>query len=115
MRVPLELCFRGVRRSRDLEAMIRRKVGKLERFCDHLTGCRVAVERLHTRESGGPYRVRISLTVPPGHELAVHKEPRDPRLSDNVRAVITDAFAAAERQLKELVRRQRSEVKTRVG
>ncbi|HLV22200.1 MAG TPA: HPF/RaiA family ribosome-associated protein [Polyangiaceae bacterium] len=113
MERPLQITFRYVDKTPELEALITRRVEKLERLCDHVIGCRVAVERPHEHEaSGNPYRVRIDCTVPPGHELVVTKEPSDYTLSDSLSTVITHAFQAMERQLKELVDKQRGEVKT---
>lgn len=92
---------------------MRRRAGKLERYCDHITSCRVAIERPHRAEaSGNPYRVRIDLTVPPGHEVVVRKGPGDSGSLDDLLTVVNGAFEAAERQLKSLVERQRGDVKT---
>ena len=115
MEIPLQLSFRDVpaQRQAELEERIRERADKLERYCDRITSCRVAVERpnLH-QESGNDYRVRIDVTVPPGHEVIVRKEPGDNDLHSDLLTVVNGAFDAAERQLKEVVERQRGEVKT---
>ena len=114
MQKPLELTFRDVEKSPHIEETIRKKVDRLEKFCDHIIGCRVLVERPHkAHEATGPrHRVKIDLTVPPGHEIVVTKDGEDPDLSDDLRTVLNRAFQAAERELKRLVARQRREVKT---
>jgi ribosome-associated translation inhibitor RaiA len=95
-----------------LEARIRQKVAKLERFCDHIIGCRVALERPQRHQrSGNPYRVRIDVTVPPGHEIVVSCDPHKSEMHDDLAVVVNRAFKAAARQLKALVARQRGEVK----
>lgn len=101
----LQLSFRDVPppRQAELEERVRRRAEKLERFCDHITSCRVAIERRG---------VRIDLTVPPGHELVVRKEPGDNDGQSDLLTVVNGAFEAAERQLKALVEKQRGEVKT---
>jgi cold shock CspA family protein/ribosome-associated translation inhibitor RaiA len=115
MEIPLQLSFRDIPPARqgELEERVRTRADKLERFCDHITSCRVAVERpnLH-QESGNAFRVRLDITVPPGHEIVVRKEPGDNDLHSDLLTVVNGAFDAAERQLKELVERQRGEVKT---
>ena len=112
MNVPLELTFRGVEKNEAMEALIRQKVERLERFCDHLSSCRVVVERPQAhQESGVGYRVRIDMTVPPGHELVAHRGPNEGELHEELQHVIRETFAAAERQLKELMERQRRDVK----
>lgn len=113
MQRPLELTFDGVDKQPWIEDLVRRRVDKLERFHDRITGCRVAIEQPHkSATSGNPHRVRIDLTVPPGHELVVSKGPGDGELNEALRTILTRAFDAAERQLKELADKQRREVKT---
>lgn len=76
MQVPLEIVYRGVNKTDALETLIREKVDKLEQICDHIISCHVAVEQAHEHPSAGsPYRIRINLSVPPGHELAADKSP----------------------------------------
>lgn len=113
MERPLELSFRGMEKSEALESLVRKKVDRLEKFYDRITGCRVAIERPHRHESSGnPYRVRIDITAPRGHEIVVVKDPGDGELSQPIATMINRAFEAAERELKELKERQRQEVKT---
>jgi len=115
MEVPIQLNIRDVPEERhgQVEEKVRQRAAKLERFCDHIISCRVAIDRPHKFEtSGNPFRIRIELTVPPGHDLVVRKEPGDFDLHTDLLTVVNGAFEAAERQLKELVERQRGEVKT---
>lgn len=113
MKVPLEISYRNVEKTDALEALIHEKVAKLERFCDHISSCRVAVEKPHENpKSGSPYRVRIDLTVPPGHELVAVKNPAEGDQYDPLETVIRSAFEAARRQLVELNERQHDEVKS---
>ena len=113
MQIAPEITFRHVAKSPYIESLVRRQVTKLEKFCDHITSCRVAIERPQQHQrAGNPYRVRIDLTVPPGHEVVVDREPTDNDLHDELRTVVIDAFKAARRQLQELVDRQRKDVKT---
>jgi cold shock CspA family protein len=55
--------------------------------------------------------VRIDLTVPPGKELVVNREPGPAPTTDELPGAIRFAFDAARRQLQELVERQRGDVK----
>jgi ribosomal subunit interface protein len=109
MQVPLEISTRRIELTPDLEADLRRRATKMERLYDRITSCRIAVEResLHHNE-GGPYRVRLDITVP-GSELIADKEAQDLNIA------IRDAFQAAERQVDEFSQRRRGEVKTQVG
>ncbi len=112
MDLPLELTFRGVEKTEGLETLIRQKSDKLERICDHISSCRIAVEKPHSHQaSGNPYRVRIDLTVPPGHELFAQRGPMEGNVQEQLSHVIRETFDAMERQLKELVEKQRGETK----
>lgn len=109
MQVPLEISTRRIELTPDLEADLRRRAARLERFFDRITSCRIAVERpsFHHNE-GGPYRVRLDITVP-GSNLVADKQAED------LNVAIRDAFQAAERQVEEFSQRIRGEVKTQVG
>ena len=112
MDVPLELSFRQVQKTEQLEALIQERAAKLEKFHPRIVSCRIAVEKPqeHPR-SGNPYRVRIEVRVPPSHDLVVDKRPQDHAMHDPLDIVLNDTFKSMERQLKELAERQNMEVK----
>jgi len=113
MRVPLEITFRDVPKTETIETLIQEKAATLDRICDNLISCRVAVEKPHENQRvGNPFRVRITMRVPPGHELVVRRESTEGELSDRLPTVIRDAFDAARRRLKKLVDRQQGEIKS---
>ncbi|MFW6139684.1 MAG: HPF/RaiA family ribosome-associated protein [Spirochaetota bacterium] len=113
MKIPLEITFRGVPKTQEIEDLIRKKASKLERICNYMSSCRVAVENPQKHQHrGNPYRVRIDMTVPPSHELVVRRESSKGDLHDELPKVIRDAFGAARRQVQTLVERQRGEIKT---
>lgn len=113
MQVPLEVTYRDVPKTDAVEALVQEKIARLERVCDHISSCHIAIEKAHDRpSSGSPYRVRIDLRVPPGHELVADQNPGEGTQYEPLEAVIRDAFEAAERQLKELNERQHDQVKT---
>lgn len=123
--------------SRAIEADIRAKAAKLDRFYDKVMGCRVVVEAPHRhRHKGKRYHVRIDLTVPggelvikrdprlitgtplsvqkvPGVELAETREPSKYAGHEDIHVSIRDAFDAARRKLQDYARRQRGDVKLR--
>lgn len=116
MEVPIELSFKGIANKDEIEAVIREKAAKLERVCSHLTSCRVAVEKPQEHQDvGNPYRVRIDMTVPPGHELVVKRESSKGDMHDPLEIVVRDAFNAAARQLEKLSDQQQGQVKTPSG
>lgn len=114
MKVPLEVTYRDVDKTVALETLVNEKMAKLERLCDYIGSCQIAIEKINDRpKAGSPYRVRIDITVPPGHEIVADSHPNEGNQYVEVDTVIRDAFSMAERQLKELTRRQRENDKSR--
>ena len=110
MQLPVGISYRGVEKSDQLEELIRNKAARLDRFCDHISRCDVVVEQPnHAQQSGNPFRVRIDVTVPPGHELVADEKQGAHEMHEPLSKVINDAFKARERQLKTLVEKQRRE------
>lgn len=113
MNVAPVITFRGIEKTEELENLVRDEIAKLEEFIGHLSSCRVSVEmpQMHL-SSGSPYRVRIDMTVPPGHELVSRREPGDGEMHEKLQTVIKDAFSVARRQLIKLKEKQSGETKT---
>lgn len=112
MQVPVEITYRNVEKTDAIESLVQEKIGKLQKFCSQMNSCRVAIEKAHDRpSSGSPYRVRLDITVPPGHELAVVRNPGEGNQYDELQTVIRDAFEAARRQVVELNEKQQDQVK----
>ena len=113
MRLPVKISYRGVEKTEEIDTLIRTKASHLDRFCDHVTRCDVAVEKPnHAQHSGSAYRVRVDVTVPPGHELVADEKQSEHEMHEPLTKIINDAFKNMERQVKELAERQRHEVKT---
>lgn len=115
MQLPAQISFRGMEPSDAVEAKIRDRIAKLDRFYDRIMACRVVVESPHRRHHQGKlFHVRVDLTVP-GGELAVTREPAEHHAHEDVFVAIRDAFEAAQRQLEDYARRQRGDLKTHEG
>lgn len=113
MQVPLEISFREIEKNEALEALINDEAAKLEKICDYLISCRIAVEKPHEHQrSGSPYRVRIKVTLPPGHEIVAVRESGESDMHEPLHTVLRNAFEAVQRQLKKVTAQQRGEVKT---
>lgn len=112
MQIPLQITFRGIPHSDAVEAKIREKVNKLDRFHSHIMSCRVAVEAEHHRHhQGNKYHIRIDLTTP-HRELVISREHHDKKAYEDIYIAIRDAFNAAIRQLEDYARVQRGKVKS---
>lgn len=111
MKVPIEITYRDVDKTASIEELIRSKANDLEKVCDYITSCSIAVEKPNDNiKTGNPYRVRISITVPPGKEIVVIRDANDAKMHDPLPAVIRDAFKVAKRQLKKLTDKQRAPI-----
>ncbi len=111
MQIPLQISFRDMPPSAAVEAKIRERAAKLDRFYDRIMACRVVVEAPHRRHHQGKlFHVRVDLTVP-GGELAVSREPARHRAYEDVYVAIRDTFDALQRQLEDYARRQRGALK----
>jgi hypothetical protein len=97
--------------SNAIEAVVRQKATMLDKFAEHIMGCRVVVEPAGKHhEHGNLYEVRIDLTVP-GEEIAVTREPSEHTENKDIQVALRDTFDSARRRLEDYVRRQRGAVK----
>jgi ribosomal subunit interface protein len=107
MKIPPEITFRGVEKTDAIETLIYEKIAKLERVCDHISSCHIAVEKEQDRpRDRSPYRVRLDITVPPDHELAAESTMGHRTQYAELDTVIRDAFDKAWRQLRDLSKQQ---------
>ena len=113
METPLEIDFEGAPRPQHMREAVISHVAGLERRFGRITACRVAIKMPtgHHR-TGGPYSVRIHLTLPSRREITVDRAATaDERFADASFA-INDAFKRARRRLQDQVRRMQRAVKT---
>ncbi len=111
MRPILEVNYRNVDKTTQIENLIEEKLLKLQEVCGDLISCRVSLEmpQQHQR-AGNPFRVRLDLKVP-GKEIVTVRESGEGDMHDPLPKVVREAFAAARRQLKEYMKRKQGEVK----
>jgi len=93
-----------------LEAAIRERSEKLEKFCADMIGCHVIVETPHKHHhKGNLYDIRIVVTVP-GQEIAVRHTPDAQHSHEDAFVAVRDAFDSMRRQLEDYVRLRRGKV-----
>jgi hypothetical protein len=125
MTLPLQITFRNMKHSADVETWIRAEAEKLETFYHRITGCHVTVELPHRHHrKGKPVHIRVELVLP-GKEIVIKREPvvvrrsallgqAAPRAKSphaDLQLVIHEAFKAAGRRVQDFARRQRGQVK----
>ncbi len=102
MQQPVQISSRYVSLSEAARENLRRRVAKLERFCDRILGCRIMVEAPHRHKHQGVlYHVRIEISLP-GGRVVVRRAPHE-----DLYVAIREAFDAARRQILSFLRRQR--------
>ena len=112
MQIPLQISFRNMDPSPAVEAIVRDKAAKLDRFFERIVSCDVAIEAPHRRHHKGKlYKVRIDIGVP-GKDVHVNQEGPKNQAHEDLNVAIRDAFDAAVRQLEDHVRRLRGNVKS---
>jgi ribosome-associated translation inhibitor RaiA len=119
MDIPLELAFHNLEPSDALKKMVREQVADLERFYDHIIGCRVVIEMPHKSHRPGQNDpdIHVLLRVP-GQEIAVTREPHNMGMRGgpaDVYGAVRETFHAAQTRLRDYKRQRRGEVKTRAG
>ena len=115
MDIPLELNFHNLEPSDALKAAVRRHVDNLEKYHDHIIGCRVSIEMPHRSQKavGNPPDVHIVLRLP-GKEIVVSRELKHDghkKAATDAYAVLDEAFAVAQHQLKDYRRISHGDVK----
>ncbi len=112
MQIPVQVTFRNMDPSEAVEANVREKAAKLERYFDRVISCRVVVEAPHRRHTKGKlYSVCLDIGVP-GKEIVVNHTGSKNRAHEDVYVAIRDAFNAAARRLEDHARKMRGEVKS---
>ena len=106
MKSPLQITARDFELSPAIEAVIKEKVEKLDKFYDRIIRFKVVLESPHrSKRKGRRYHVHIDISVP-GEELVVRREPHE-----DLAVAIREAFEAAKRQLQEFADLRRAVLK----
>jgi ribosomal subunit interface protein len=107
MQVPLQITVRDVPHSEALEGRIRDNADRLARFHSRITSCRVTVEEAAKHQHQGRlFAVHVEVRVP-GRDGVVSRRHQH----EDVYVALRDAFASVARQLEDVVREQRGDVK----
>lgn len=98
----IQITFRGVDHSDALEETIRERAAWLEQFHPDIQRCRVLIEVPHRHHGEARhFHTTIEITVPGSPALVVSQDPSLHR-----------AFDAMRRQLQDVAREERGDVKT---
>lgn len=116
MQTAPELIFHGVERSAWVENYLLERVQRLGNFGHGITSCRVSLARDQaSHHKGERYRVMVEVRTPPNHDLAARKAKVIRKMPRQLPALISLAFGAIERQLKQTAELRRHDEKRRDG
>jgi cold shock CspA family protein/ribosome-associated translation inhibitor RaiA len=113
MQIPLKIAFEGGLTATDaLRERIEQEVGKLERFSDRITACRVAViGRSGHQHQGDLFQIRIQIVMPGRADIMIDRNPSADHAHEDPYVAIRDAFKAARRRLQDHERRSAGQTK----
>lgn len=107
-----EISYKGMHRSEALDAYIQERAEHLERIAHGIVTCRVGIEvAQRNHKVGNPYRMRVEINVPPGHDLVAVRERTDEELLHGLRTLAREVFDALEQQVRKAATKRRGEVK----
>jgi ribosomal subunit interface protein len=101
-----QITYRGMPHSPAMDAKIVELAAKLEDFHPKITRCHVVVaETDRHKAKGNLFEVHVDLHIP-GHQIVATQ-----KANSDAYMAINEAFEVAARQLEDVTRRQRGEVK----
>jgi cold shock CspA family protein/ribosome-associated translation inhibitor RaiA len=112
MEKPLQIVFKDTESSEFLEARVRERVDRLERYNAHVIGARVVIEVPHKSPGSGkvPLGVAVEVEVP-GRKLVAKGVEEMRELKGDRTAILNRVFDAMERQLEDDSQLRRKDVK----
>lgn len=111
MVIPVQIAFHNMTPSEEIESRIRLEAERLDEVFGRIMSCRVVVDVPHRHhKEGNFYQVRIDLKIP-GREVVVNREPAQHTDYRDLDIAVRDAFDEARRQLEDLARVRRGDVK----
>src|SRR5688572_32637599 len=94
MQIPLQITLRNIASSAAVEAAIRRRAAKLDRFHRRIVSCRVVVEiPSRHKQQGKEFVVHLDIKVP-GNEIVITHDHHE-----DLYAALNETFHAAQRRL----------------
>lgn len=114
MERPMQIAYKGLEPSEFLDALIRERVEKLDRFHPNVMGCRVVVEVPHRGSESGKTPLALTVEVEvAGRNTVVGKSETERREAKNDQnAIVTRAFDAVQRQLDDSARTRREQLRS---
>ena len=95
MQIPLQITLRNIPKSEAVEAAIRKRAEKLDRYHRRIVSCRVVVEiPSRHKQQGKEFVVHLDIKVP-GSEIVISHDHHE-----DLYTALHEAFQAAQRRLE---------------
>jgi len=112
MQTPVEIAFRYCEPSEEIRSEIAAQVQRLEKFSPRITSCCVVVNGPQTRHRRGDlFQVELRIAIPEHRDVVVDRRHNDAPEREHVLVAIREAFGAASRQIEDIARDMRGQVK----
>ncbi len=103
-----QIFFHNIDQTEALQEAVRKRIAKLERYCERIIRGRVVLDSPHNHHyKGKVYSVGLEIHTPQ-REVRVNQEQHDNHAHEDLYVAIRDAFNAAERQLKSVDKNHRN-------
>ena len=104
-----QVVFHNIDQSSAVSEAVQKRISKLERYCDQIITGRVVLDSPHNNHHKGKvYSVGLEIHTP-NKEVRVNQEQHDNHAHEDLYVAIRDAFNAAERQLKSIDKKHRTD------
>ena len=111
MQTPVDIAFRHCEPSEEIRSEIAAQVQRLEKFSPRITSCRVVVTGPQTGHRRGGFEVELRIAMPDHNKVVVDKSHADAPEREHALVAIREAFDAAVRQIENVMREFRGQVK----
>ena len=115
MQVPVEIAFRHCEPLGEIRSEAAKQVRRSEKFSPRITSCHVIVTGPETRHRrGGLFEVELRIAMPEHNDVVVDTLHGDAPQREHALVAIRYAFDAAVRQIEDVAREMRDQVKEHV-
>jgi len=112
MQAPIEIAFQHCKPSEEIRAEVAKQAKRLEKFSDRITSCHVAIAGPQTRHrQGDAFKIDVRIAMPEHRDVIVTRTHGDAPEREHPLVAVREAFDAAVRQIEDLARDMRDQVK----
>ena len=112
MQAPIEIAFQHCKPSEEIRAEVAKQAKRLEKFSDRITSCHVAIAGPQSRHrQGDAFKIDVRIALPEHRDVIVTRTRGDAPERGDLWSRIRQAFDAAVRQIEELARDMRGQIR----